>query len=118
MTTSGGAALLTDDAEAAQCVCYLTSLARQPLVHCAATWATTTQCLTCWSRWDAPSCRDCQGCSNERRRQLRLRYHGPFQAVPGMTVLHTKDALRLVPPARRVACESHPHNDMPPRSSS
>ena len=86
MTTSGGGALLTDDAASAAQVRYLATQARQPVVHYEHTDIGYNYRLSNLlaalgraqlSRLDAMI---------ERRHQIRLRYRDLFAAVPGVSL--------------------------------
>ena len=86
MTTSGGGALLTDDAASAAQVRYLATQARQPVVHYEHTDIGYNYRLSNLlaalgraqlSRLDAMI---------ERRYQIRLRYRDLFAAVPGVSL--------------------------------
>jgi dTDP-4-amino-4,6-dideoxygalactose transaminase len=86
MTTSGGGALLCDDAEFAQRVRYLSTQARQPVVHYEHTEIgynyRMSNLLAALGRAQLerlPS-------MLERRRTWRLRYRELFSGVPGVTV--------------------------------
>lgn len=86
MTTSGGGALLTDDADLAARVRYLATQARQPVAHYEHTDIGYNYRLSNvlaalgraqLSRLDAMI---------ERRHQIRLRYRDLFAAVPGVSL--------------------------------
>ena len=86
MTTSGGGALLTDDAQAAQRVRYLATQARQPVVHYEHTevgfnYRMSNQ-LAALGRAQLSRLPE----MIERRRQLRLHYRELFANVPGVTL--------------------------------
>ena len=86
MTTSGGGALLTDDAEVAQRVRYLATQARQPVVHYEHTDIgynyRLSNILAALGR--AQLARLDQ--MIERRRLTRLHYRDLFDGVPGITL--------------------------------
>lgn len=86
MTTSGGGALFTDDAEVAQRVRYLATQARQPVVHYEHTEIgynyRLSNLLAAMGRIQLERL----DAMIERRRQHRLRYLELFKDVPGVTV--------------------------------
>lgn len=87
MTTSGGGALLTDDAEFANRVRYLANQARQPVVHYEHTEIgynyRMSNLLAALGRAQLGRLE----AMIERRRQHRLHYREVFAAVPGVTIL-------------------------------
>ena len=87
MTTSGGGALLTDDAELASRVRYLANQARQPVVHYEHTEIgynyRMSNLLAALGRAQLGRLE----AMIERRRQHRLHYREVFAAVPGVTIL-------------------------------
>lgn len=86
MTTSGGGALLTDDAEFAQHVRYLATQARQPVVHYEHTDIgynyRLSNILAALGRAQLSRLES----MIEARRQHRLRYRDLFQDVPGVSI--------------------------------
>ena len=86
MTTSGGGALLTDDAGLAKKVRYLATQARQPVVHYEHTDIgynyRMSNLLAALGRAQLSRL----GEMIERRRQLRLHYRELFAKVPGVTI--------------------------------
>lgn len=86
MTTSGGGALLTDDAQIAERVRYLATQARQPVVHYEHTDVgynyRLSNLLAAVGRVQLERLDEMM----ERRRQHRLRYIEHFQGLPGVTV--------------------------------
>lgn len=84
MTTSGGGALLTDDAEAAKRVRYLATQARQPVVHYEHTEVgynyRMSNLLAALGRAQLARL----DAMIERRRLMRLRYRDLFDGVPGV----------------------------------
>ena len=87
MTTSGGGALLTDDADLAERVRYLATQARQPVVHYEHTDIgynyRLSNLLAALGRAQLARLDEMV----ERRRQHRLTYRRLFAGVPGVTVL-------------------------------
>lgn len=87
MTTSGGGALLTDDAELADRVRYLAAQARQPVVHYEHTEIgynyRMSNLLAALGRAQLGRLETMIEC----RRQHRLHYRELFAATPGVTVL-------------------------------
>lgn len=87
MTTSGGGALLTDDAELAQHVRYLATQARQPVVHYEHTEIgynyRLSNLLAALGRAQLSRLDEMIA----RRRALRERYKERFASVPGVSVL-------------------------------
>ena len=87
MTTSGGGALLTDDADMAERVRYLATQARQPAVHYEHTDIgynyRLSNVLAALGRAQLARLDEMV----ERRRQHRLTYRRLFAGVPGVTVL-------------------------------
>lgn len=86
MTTSGGGALLTDDAVMADRVRYLATQARQPVVHYEHTDVgynyRLSNILAALGRAQLIRLDS----MIERRRQLRVHYHELFSDVPGVTI--------------------------------
>lgn len=86
MTTSGGGALLTDDATVADRVRYLATQARQPVAHYEHTEIgynyRMSNILAALGRAQLSRLDEML----ERRRQLRVRYRDFFAEVPGVTV--------------------------------
>ncbi|MFW5469841.1 DegT/DnrJ/EryC1/StrS family aminotransferase [Knoellia sp. CPCC 206435] len=86
MTTSGGGALLTDDADLAERVRYLATQARQPVVHYEHTEIgynyRLSNLLAAVGRVQLARLDE----MIERRRQHRLRYIEQFRGLPGLTV--------------------------------
>lgn len=86
MTTSGGGALLTDEAELADRVRYLATQARQPVVHYEHTDIgynyRLSNLLAAVGRAQLARLDDMV----ERRRQHRITYRRLFDGVPGVTV--------------------------------
>ena len=86
MTTSGGGALLTDDAEMASRVRYLATQARQPVVHYEHTDIgfnyRMSNLLAALGRAQLSRLPK----MIERRRQLRVHYRELFQDVPGVEI--------------------------------
>lgn len=86
MTTSGGGALLTDDAETADRVRYLATQARQPVVHYEHTEVgynyRMSNILAALGRAQLSRIDE----MIERRRQLRVTYRELFKDVPGVEV--------------------------------
>ncbi|MGP5561501.1 DegT/DnrJ/EryC1/StrS family aminotransferase [Corynebacterium casei] len=86
MTTSGGGALLTDDAEFAHHVRYLATQARQPVVHYEHTDIgynyRLSNILAALGRAQLSRLES----MIEARRQHRLRYRDLFQDVPGVSI--------------------------------
>ena len=86
MTTSGGGALLTDDAEMATRVRYLATQARQPVVHYEHTDIgfnyRMSNLLAALGRAQLSRLPK----MIERRRQLRVHYRELFQDVPGVEI--------------------------------
>ena len=91
MTTSGGGALLTDDAEFARHVRYLATQARQPVTHYEHTDIgynyRMSNLLAALGRAQLSRL----GSMIDRRRAMRLRYQEIFADVPGVTVFGTPD---------------------------
>ena len=86
MTTSGGGALLTDDAHLAERVRYLATQARQPVVHYEHTEIgynyRLSNLLAAVGRVQLARLDEMM----EKRRQHRLRYLDHFRGLPGVTV--------------------------------
>ena len=86
MTTSGGGALLTDDAEMARRVRYLATQARQPVVHYEHTDIgynyRMSNILAALGRAQLARLED----MIERRRLMRIYYRDLFAGVPGVTL--------------------------------
>lgn len=86
MTTSGGGALLTDDAEIAARVRYLATQARQPVVHYEHTDVgynyRLSNLLAALGRAQLARLDE----MIERRRRMRLHYRDLFATVPGVTL--------------------------------
>lgn len=87
MTTSGGGALLTDDAGIAQRVRYLATQARQPVAHYEHTEIgynyRLSNLLAALGRAQLSRLDE----MIERRKQLRLHYMDLFRSVPGVALL-------------------------------
>jgi dTDP-4-amino-4,6-dideoxygalactose transaminase len=91
MTTSGGGALLTDDADTARRARYLAAQARQPVLHYEHTEIgynyRLSNLLAALGRAQLARL----GAMIERRRQLRLAYRALFASVPGVKVFGGED---------------------------
>jgi predicted pyridoxal phosphate-dependent enzyme apparently involved in regulation of cell wall biogenesis len=91
MTTSGGGALLTDDADRAEHVRYLATQARQPVLHYEHTDVgynyRMSNLLAAIGRAQLARLPEML----ERRREHRLRYRTVFDGVPGVTFFGQPD---------------------------
>lgn len=105
MTTSGGGALLTDDADIARHVRYLATQARQPVLHYEHTDVgynyRLSNLLAALGRVQLTRLPDML----ERRRQIRLRYRELFDGIPGVRFFGQPDG------AQQAVGAGHDHDN-------
>jgi len=111
MTTSGGGALLCDDAEFAQRVRYLSTQARQPVVHYEHTEVGYNYRMSNLLAALGRAQLERLPAMLERRRGWRLRYRELFAQVPGVSVFGGTDDGSADGSADGLADGEHPTRD-------